>query len=110
MEIIYKDIDERFDNPIFRKYALSVVKEKEIVLKDRFKNLQKVNLILEISMIGDHKTLQSENKYLWTENETVLNLRVIPDSADLQPDSADLQSVPIKSIKYKHATVKIAQI
>lgn len=77
MEIIYKDIDERFDNPIFRKYALSVVKEKEIVLKDRFQNLQKVNLILEISMIGDHKTLQSENKYLWTENETVLNLRVI---------------------------------
>ena len=57
MEIIYKDIDERFDNPIFRNYALSVVKEKEIVFKDRFQNLQKVNLILEISIIGDHKTL-----------------------------------------------------
>lgn len=76
MEIVYKDVDERFDNATYKKYAISTVMSKINVLQERFKNLLIVNFILEISFIGDNKTLNCQKSYFINENEKVLNLRL----------------------------------
>lgn len=76
MEILYKDVDERFDNATYKNYAISTVMSKINVLQERFKNLLNVNLIFEISFIGDNKILNCQKSYFFNENEKVLNLRL----------------------------------